>query len=330
MKPKLAWHDKPGRNHMGADRPFISVVVPAHNEAENLAILLPLLKTELAKYGSFEIIVVDDGSSDDTLEFLQRTTQEDPRVQYVSLSRNFGHQTALRAGLSYAGGKCAISMDADLQHPVELVPVMIDKWRSGYDIVLTIRENPSDMPWLKRVTSNAFYKVLNWLSEIRIDPRSADFRLLDRKVLDVVNSLTEASFFLRGIVPWLGFRVCMISYVPGERMRGATKYSLRRMISLALTGIVSSSIRPLRVAAVFAAVVATAAALYAIYAVAIVVVLGRAVPGWTSVVLVVSVIGSLQLLILGIIGEYLGQTFREVRMRPNFIVATTSCARLDQ
>jgi polyisoprenyl-phosphate glycosyltransferase len=280
----------------------------------------------LARFGSFEIIVVNDGSSDDTATLLQQEAKEDPRVHYVSLSRNFGHQAALRAGLSYAAGDCAISMDADLQHPVSLIPTLIERWRSGYEVVTTVRKNPIGSPSLKRATSSAFYRVVNWFSDIKIEPGSADFRLLDKKALDIVNRLEESNFFLRGIVPWLGFRSCKVSYKPQDRISGATSYSFRRMVSLALTGIVSSSIRPLRVAVVFAVLVACIAVIYAFYAL-IAFVSGHTVPGWTSVVLVVCVIGSLQLLVLGVIGEYLGRTFQEARKRPSFLVSSTSCCR---
>ena len=303
----------------------ISVIVPVLNEAENLPLLLPRLSAELSNLGDYEIIIVDDGSTDATLVGLQAAVQLDPRLRYVSLSKNFGHQAALRAGLEFARGQCAISMDGDLQHPVELLQQMVERWRGGDEIVTTIRNDPERQSFLKRKTSRAFYSVLNWLSDVKIEPGSADFRLLDRKVIDVINGFTESDFFLRGIVPWVGFKSSAIQYTPNERMRGKTKYSWRRMTSLALAGIVSSSIRPLRLATAFAVIIAGAAVLYSCYALVAFLKFGWVVPGWTSVILAVSLIGSLQLLVLGVIGEYLGRTLREVRKRPKFIVRQTNC-----
>ncbi len=303
----------------------ISVVVPVLNEAENLPLLLPRLRAELAELGTYEIIIVDDGSTDSTLAGLKAAAQLDSHVRYVSLSKNFGHQAALRAGLEFTRGQCAISMDGDLQHPVELLRQMVERWRGGDEIVTTIRNDAVRLSFLKHLTSRAFYGVLNWLSDVKIDPGSADFRLLDRKVIDVINSFTEADFFLRGIVPWLGFKSSAIDYTPNARTRGKTKYSWRRMTSLALAGIVSSSIRPLRLATAFAAIIAGAAVLYSCYALVAFLKFGWVVPGWTSVILAVSLIGSLQLLVLGVIGEYLGRTLREVRKRPKFIVRQTNC-----
>ena len=305
----------------------ISVIVPAYNEARNLNLLLPLLRSELAQLGRYEILVVDDGSLDDTLDILKEAASADTCLKYVSLSRNFGHQAALRAGLGFASGNCAITMDADLQHPVELLAPMVEKWRSGYDVVTTGRNDTNQLPVLKRFTSSAFYTLLNWLSDVRVEPGNADFRLLDRKVIGVVNDLTECDFFLRGIIPWLGFKTCQINYDPNVRAVGATKYGLRRMASLAVSGIVSSSIRPLRLATALAAVLSLLSAVYACYALVIYFVFGWAVPGWTSVILVLSLIGAMQLLVLGIIGEYLGRTLREARKRPGFYRSSNELPR---
>ena len=302
----------------------ISVVIPCHNEAENLPVLLDQLLASLGPLGRLEIICVDDGSRDNTFAVMFDASQRYDQVKYVRLSRNFGHQAALRAGLAYSTGDCVISMDADLQHPVRLIPDMLTKWHDGYEVVQTIRLDPKTLPPLKRITSKAFYSAINAMSDVKIDPGSADFRLLDRKVVDVIKSLSENDFFLRGIIPWVGFKYCKIDYVPDERKFGETKYSLRRMVSFAISGVVSNSIQPLRLAAILAAAISGLAALYTIYAIVVYFAYGKVVPGWASVAVVTSFIGGLQLLVLGVIGEYVGRILKESRKRPGFVVSTTN------
>ena len=306
----------------------ISVVIPAHNEAENLPVLLGELCAALAPLGRPEIICVDDGSTDNTFAVLFDAASRNDRIKYVRLSRNFGHQAALRAGLSYSSGDCVISMDADMQHPVRLVPQMVERWREGYDVILTLRSESGDLPVFKRLTSKLFYFLINALSDVRIDPGSADFRLLDRKVVDVIKSLSEADFFLRGIIPWVGFKSCKIDYVPDRRRFGDTKYSVRKMISFAISGVVSNSVQPLRLAVILAAVISGLAGLYTLYALQIYLFYGRVVPGWASVVVATSFIGGLQLLVLGVIGEYIGRILRESRKRPGFVVSATNIGQL--
>jgi glycosyltransferase involved in cell wall biosynthesis len=302
----------------------ISIVVPAHNEADNLPVLLRELGATLAALGRLEIVCVDDGSTDNTFAILLDAARQDERIKYIRLSRNFGHQAALRAGLSYSSGDCVISMDADMQHPVRLIPQMVEKWREGYDVVLTTREESGDISAFKRFTSRVFYLMINALSDVHIDPGSADFRLLDRKVVDVVRSLSETDFFLRGIIPWAGFKSYKIDYIPDRRRFGDTKYSLRKMISFAISGVVSNSIQPLRLATILSAVISGMAVLYTLYAVHIYLVYGQVVPGWASVAVIVSFIGGLQLLVLGVVGEYIGRILKESRKRPGFVVSATN------
>jgi glycosyltransferase involved in cell wall biosynthesis len=266
----------------------ISIVIPAHNEAENLPALFDELCTVLAGEERLEIICVDDGSTDNTFAVMFDAALKNDQIKYLKLSRNFGHQAALRAGLSHSGGHCVISMDADLQHPVQLIPQMLKKWREGYEVVLTLRADTKELPFFKRLTSNIFYAIINAMSDVHVDPGSADFRLLDRKVVDVIKSLSEAEFFLRGIIPWIGFNSCKIEYVPDRRRFGKTKYSLRRMISFAISGVVSNSVQPLRLATMLSAAISVVAGLYTLYALHIYLVYGRIVPGWASVVVVTS------------------------------------------
>ena len=306
------------------NRPVVSVIVPAHNEAANLPDLYAALSPKLRPYGAHEIVIVDDGSTDDTLAAAQQLASTDPCVRYVSLSRNFGHQAAVRAGLDHARGQCVISMDADLQQPPDLIPQLIERWRAGFEVVTTIRDDGPDTPLFKRVTAKLFYKLAGFMSDVPLKPGAADFRLLDRKVVDAIHGLGETDIFLRGVVPWVGFKAAEVHYRPRARNGGTSSYNLRRMISLALTGITTTSIQPLRAATILAGAVAVLTAAYALYAVAVFFMSGAAVPGWTSVILVVSTLGALQLLILGIIGEYLGRVLRETRHRPSYIVRETN------
>jgi polyisoprenyl-phosphate glycosyltransferase len=307
----------------------ISVVIPAHNEEANLPILLDQIRSALPE-GLHEIIVVDDGSTDDTLGVVKAASEADRRIKYIGLSRNFGHQTALRAGLKGASGDCVITMDADLQHPPRLLSEMVTKWQEGFKIVLTVRKDVENVSHFKRLTAALFYWLMNSVSDVSIDPGSADFRLLDRKVVDVINDLSEHDFFLRGIVPWVGFPVAKICYTPDRRLHGSTKYSLRKMISFALTGVVANSIQPLRLATIFALFIAGLSALYAVYAFLVFLTVGRVVPGWTSVALIVSLIGALQLLVLGVLGEYVGRILRETRKRPGYVISQSNLEQDDQ
>jgi glycosyltransferase involved in cell wall biosynthesis len=304
----------------------ISVVIPAHNEEGNLQILLDQIRSAVPE-GLHEIIVVDDGSTDATLDVVKAASRSDQRIKYIGLSRNFGHQTALRAGLRGASGDCVITMDADLQHPPRLLPDMAAKWQEGFKIVLTVRKDTESVSGFKRLTSALFYWLMSSVSDVSIDPGSADFRLLDRKVVDVINELSEHDFFLRGIIPWVGFPVTKIAYTPDPRLYGSTKYSLRKMISFALTGVVANSIQPLRLATILALFIAGVSVLYAVYAFVMYLTSGRVVPGWTSVALIVSLIGALQLLVLGVLGEYVGRILRETRKRPGYVISQSNLDR---
>ena len=307
-----------------AEEITVSVIVPAHNEAGNLPLLHTALRRQLDTHGNYEIIIIDDGSTDDTLATIKQIAAVDPCVHFIALSRNFGHQAAVRAGLDKARGACVISMDADLQHPPELIPQLIEEWRAGFEVVTTIRDDGPETPRLKRLTAALFYRLANQISEFPIKPGAADFRLLDRKVVDAIRGFGETDFFLRGLIPWIGFKATDVHYRAQARHHGKTSYSVKRMVSLALTGITATSIQPLRAATVLAGIVAALTLIYAVYAVFVFLLAGTAVPGWTSVIIVISALGALQLLILGIIGEYLGRVLRQTRHRPGYVVRETS------
>ena len=301
----------------------ISLVIPAFNEAGNIEKCVSEIDKHLSQY-NYQILFVDDGSKDDTLKELRKISSANSKVHYLSLSRNFGHQNALRAGLESADGDCVISLDADLQHPPELIPEMIKKWEEGYDVVQTIRKGNKKLPLFKRFTSGLFYKFLNGISEVKIESGAADFRLLDRRIVDIIKDIKDPMLFLRGLVPWLGFRQTSISFTVGERHSGESKYTFKKMFRLALDGIMSFSIKPLRTAIVFGFIMSSIAFVYGLYALGMFLFTDQVVSGWTSLVLSIVFMGGIQLLFLGIIGEYLGKLFISVKQRPNYLIKESS------
>ena len=244
----------------------ISVVIPAYNEEENLPEVTARIKEHLSGRYERELIFVDDGSHDNTQRVLRDLREHDPEIHYVLLARNFGHQSALRAGIDYATGDCVISLDADLQHPPYLIPELLGHWLAGYDIVYTQRRDDEKLPWLKRRTSAVFYGLMNKLSSVNFEPGTADYRLIDRRVADVVRASPDVELFLRGFIHWVGFRQKRVAYTPEPRFRGTTKYTVRKMVKLALSGITSFSVRPLHFATLAGAGVSMLAFGYALYA----------------------------------------------------------------
>ncbi len=311
---------------MGAAAPEISIVLPAHNEAGNIAPITAAIAQAMALEGSYEIVFVDDGSRDATLAAV-RDAARDPAIRYVSFTRNFGHQAALRAGLRHARGRAVILMDADFEHPPELVPKLIAAWKAGASIVATQRADDATVSAAKRLSSQLYYKVLDTIGDVRIEPGSADFMLLDRAVVDVVNRLEDQDIFLRGLVRWLGYPLVTIPYPRGVRTHGESSFSLRRMVQLALTGITAHSVRPLRFAIWLALGFAAIGLLFVIYAVVSFLFVQHTVAGWSSIVAVIAILGAAQLLVLGIIGDYVGRILRETRKRPSYIVAETEVER---
>lgn len=300
----------------------ISVVVPSFNEVDNIPKLIERLVPVMAGY-DYEVIFVDDGSSDSSAEFLESVHDLNPNIHYIQFSRNFGHQNALKAGLDFATGDCIISLDGDLQHPPELIPTFIQKWEEGYEIVYSRRKCTNQNSFFKRNTSNVFYSILNKLSEVKLEPGTADFRLIDRKVADVLLQFTEIDPFLRGIVKWVGFSQYAIDYIPDARLSGESKYSLKKMIKLAIQGITAFSVRPLYTAIYMGFTFSALSVLYLPY------VLysyfnGHVISGWASLMMTVVFIGGLQLIIMGIIGIYIGKIFLQSKQRPNYIVKNTS------
>jgi dolichol-phosphate mannosyltransferase len=303
--------------------PVLSFVLPAHNEAPNVAAIAARLAEVAAPLGPYEIVFVDDGSTDGTLAAIRALAAGNPAIRYVSFTRNFGHQAALRAGLRHARGAAVVVMDCDLEHPPELVTQLAQEWRAGARIVVTRRNETDHVTPLKRLSSQLFYRVLDALGDVRIEPGSADFMLLDRAAVNVINALEDQDVFLRGLVRWLGFPLASVSYDQGVRQAGDTKYTFRRMIDFAITGIVAHSITPLRLAIHLALIFALAGVLLLIYSIVSFLWIGHTVAGWPSIMAVIAILGAGQFLVLGIIGEYIGRILRETRRRPVYIVAET-------
>lgn len=303
---------------------LISIVVPAFNEGTNVKVLAEKVGEVLKKDYKYELIFIDDGSSDNTLAVLKQLHAENAHIHYLSFSRNFGHQSALKAGLDAASGDCVISMDADLQHPPILLPTLIQKWEEGYDIVYTRRNESVDLPFWKRKTSAWFYKILNKLSDIELEAGTADFRLMDRLVVNVVKNSSESNLFLRGFIAWMGFKQYRIDYQPDARFSGTSKYTFKKMLVLAMNGIISFSIKPLQMATYLGATISLLAFLYGLYAIYAHFFTDKAATGWTSLLTSILFIGGLQLLVLGIIGEYLGKVLMQTKSRPDYLVRESS------
>jgi len=300
---------------------LISIVVPVYNEEGNIIPFFAELKKALpAKYIA-EFIYVDDGSTDATLAQIKKLATLNQNVKYLSFTRNFGHQYGLKAGLDHAKGAAVITLDGDFQHPPSLIPAMLGKWESdNYKIVFTRRRSENGH-FFKNITSKIFYNLINSMSEMKIDRGSADFRLLDRVVVDLIAKSEESTLFLRGLVSWTGFASFAIDYTPKHRSWGVSKYTFSKMMTLALDAITSFSIVPLRIATIIGLFMSLFSGIYGIYALVVFLTdRSNVIIGWPSVIISVLFIGGLQLLILGIVGEYIGKIFLETKKRPLYIV----------
>ncbi len=304
------------------DAPVLSIVVPAYREAANLERLHEEVARCLAPiWCTWELILVDDGSPDTTWESIIELHERDSRVRGIRLSRNFGHQYALLAGLSAARGAAVITMDADLQHPPAVIPVLIDEWHRGSKIVHTVRRDSLEVSWRKRVTSRMFYRLFSFLSGVPIAPGMADFRLLDRQVVTELLKLKESGLFLRGLVQWVGYRSTNVEYDCAKRFAGKTSYDLRRMLRFAWTGITSFSIVPLRMATVLGLLTSLFAFYELMSAVYVKLFTHHAIPGWASLYGLVSLLFGVLFILLGMIGEYIARILEEVRERPRFVIS---------
>jgi glycosyltransferase involved in cell wall biosynthesis len=309
----------------------VSVVMPAYNEAACLRELVTRLSQVAAAEAAyrFDFLFIDDGSADETLATLRELRATDERVRYVSLSRNFGHQAALSAGLDHADGDAIVFLDADLQHPPELIAQLLREWEKGAQVVNTVRQADPGLGMVKRASSAGFYWLINLLANIRVQPDGADFRLLDRSAADGLRQVRERSRFIRGLVQWIGYRQTVIDYKPDKRFAGRSRFSPMKMLRLALDGIYSFTNLPLQLATFLGLSSATGAFVYAMYALYLKLVAGTAIQGWTSLLLVVLLMGGVQLVTLGILGAYVARIYEEVRGRPIYLVKE-SADRPDQ
>ena len=298
----------------------ISIVIPLLNELGNIPVLYQALVLVLEKITTnYEIIFVDDGSIDGSFECIDEISKKTDKVLGISLSRNFGHQVALTAGIEHAAGELIVTMDADMQHPPELIAELYKKYKEGFDIVNTIRTETADSGTFKKISSNWFYKIINNLSDIHIEPAAADFRLMNRKTVDAFLSLKEKDRFTRGLISWMGFKQATVSYIASSRFSGKSKYSITKMFRFAADGITSFSAKPLRISFFAGLLVSSIGLLYSIYAI-IKYFLNDTIPGWTSILVSILIIGGIQLISIGIIGEYLARVFNEAKNRPLYLV----------
>jgi dolichol-phosphate mannosyltransferase len=308
------------------DNPLISVVVPVLDEEGCIDELVGRVKRAVAAADArVEILFVDDGSSDGTAARIEALRLRDPAVKTIRFTRTFGHQAALAAGLRYARGHATVTMDGDLQHPPECLPELIKAWREGADVVHTVRRLPRGaMPGWKEGLARAFYRLLGALTRVPVVPASADFRLLDHRVVTAFNDLKEHFIFARGLIPWFGFSERRVEYEVGERFAGRSKYSLWPMIRLGLDGIFSFSVLPLRLISLLGLLTTLFGVGFGIFAL-VAYLSGRIEgSGWTSVVVLILIFGGVQLLSIGMVSEYVGRTYEEVKHRPRYVIESTS------
>jgi glycosyltransferase involved in cell wall biosynthesis len=305
--------------------PTLSIVAPAYNEEANIPAFLAAVVPVLEAIGeSFEIVFVDDGSRDGTLGMLAAAASQDARVKVVSLARNFGKDVALSAGLAHATGQAVIPIDCDLQHPPELIPQFVAKWREGYDMVLGVRSNRDEEGWLRRTFSQAYYRVIRSMTSVEIPSNAGDFRLLDRKILDVINQMPERHRFMKGIFAWPGFKVASIEFQARQRANATSStWSFFRLWRFALDGLFSFSTAPLKLWTYIGVLAASGAFVYLVITLIQKLFFGIAVPGYASLLIVLLFFNGLLLISNGIQGEYIGRIFEEVKGRPLYVVGKT-------
>lgn len=305
----------------------IDIVIPCYNEQSNIGVIADKIRnffdSKFQGVYDFSVIFVNDGSTDQSIETLKREKEKDNRIKYLNFSRNFGHQIAVKAGCDYSCADAVISMDADLQHPVETIEQMLEKWEEGYQVVGTIRQYADGAAGVVKRNSKYFYKILNLISEEEIRDGAADFRLLDKKVVDVLRKINEKEPFLRGIVPWMGFKQIYIPYVAQKRFSGQSKYTFKKMAKLAISGITSFSVKPLYFAVYLGFLFSFLSVLYVPYVI-LAFIRGTEISGWASLIMTIVFFGGLNLIILGIIGIYIGKIFKQTKNRPDYIVSEFS------
>ena len=310
----------------GVVAPLLSIVVPVKNEEQAILAFVKRvggILDGIAASEGWEILFVDDGSTDATLAGIVAANLADPRVRALSLSRNFGKEAALSAGLDHARGAAVIPMDVDMQDPPEVLPEMVAKWREGHEMVFGVRRCRNSDGWAKRVTAGLYYRAHNMVSQEKIPENAGDFRLLDRKVVEVIRALPERNRFMKGLFAWAGFRQAAVEYDRVERETGTTKFNYWKLWTLALDGITSASTVPLRIWSYVGALVAVFALAYGTFLAVDTMMFGNPVPGYASIMVSVLFLGGVQLISLGVLGEYVGRILTETKQRPLYVVSDT-------
>ncbi|MFM2035712.1 MAG: hypothetical protein RL459_977 [Pseudomonadota bacterium] len=306
-------------------RPSLSCVMPAYNEARNLVRVVPEVLAAMAQLSdNIELIVVDDGSRDDTVKVMQALCAAHPQVVFLKLSRNFGKEPALQAGIDATRGDIVVLMDADGQHPTALLADMVSKWRQGSDVVYAVRKTRSDQSGLQIGLTGLFYKLINWGNRVQIPAHAGDFRLMDRQVVEALKRLPERNRFMKGLYAWVGFNATAIDYEPLERTDGVSRFGLRGSLSLAITGILAFSTAPLRAMTFLGLALSALALSYGAWVVGEYFVTGISVPGYATIVVGMMFFSGIQLLCIGILAEYVGRIYEEVKQRPAYLVSQRS------
>lgn len=309
---------------------MISIVTPVYNEEDNVVFFHEEITKVMKTTGmDYELIYVNDGSRDRTDELIRELAEKDPHVRAITFARNFGHQTAITCGMDFARGDAVITMDGDMQHPPELIPLLLEKWKDGYDIVQTIRTSTEDSGFIKKITSAGYYKVINSISKTPVTPGGSDFRLMNRKSLDVFLRFREHARFIRGIVGDLGFKQTTIKFEAPARHAGVSKFSMNKMLHFAMDGILTNSTTPLR-AAFYAGAVSGFIGILLILHVLYSYLVGNTVPGWATMTILIAFFGSANLVGLGIIGEYIGRIYEESKNRPLYWISGDTNDRKDK
>lgn len=310
----------------------ISILIPAYNEQESLEALFARLK-KLAddnKSYNFEFLFVDDGSRDKTIDIIRDHARTDECVRYISLSRNFGKETAMIAGLDHVSGDATVIIDADLQHPPELIPEMVKYWEKGYDDVYAKRNDRKGESWFKKVSSRWFYSILQKSTNFPIQMDIGDFRLLDRRCVEALKQIRESQRYTKGMFSWIGFKKKEILYTPDRRIAGQTKWNYKQLFNFAIDGITSFTTAPLRISSVMGFIVSFVAFIYIIIVIVKTIIFGDPVAGYPSMMAVILFLGGIQLLSLGIIGEYIGRIFTEVKHRPLYLIQESNVTKTNK
>lgn len=301
----------------------VSILVPCYNEEKSLPVLYEQLKQLMDGHQEFEwqVLLVDDGSKDSTLQVCKTLRQTDDRVAYIGLSRNFGKERAMLAGFDHATGDCLVIMDADLQHPPHVIPQMLQYWQEGYEDVYAKRNDRGKESWLRRKLTLAYYKLLQKSAKIDVLPNVGDFRLLDRKCVDALKTMRESERYTKGLYCWMGFKKKEITFDQGERYAGKSSFNFSRLMGLAVNGITSYTVAPLRISTILGFIVSICAFIYMLYVLIKTCIMGDPVQGFPTLVILILFLGGVQLLAIGIIGEYLARIYQETKHRPVYLIS---------